>query len=213
MAALQELWEVRWWLCPNESGWKADLPDFASLVPTKFSDGVPVLSRINQARELLRVAALQEPAEVVLWLDDDMDPSWEQMDSLARTAIRPDTKGILVSPLMRNRHTRDNYTCAWVYTFSKGVLQSSGEESVLPIPSVSFLPIEVDCADIHFAKAHGVGLGCTAHPWSFLKEFSFPAVPIADDEWLSSAFSRSGRTEIVVDYLVRVGHCEGETYV
>lgn len=205
---LRQHWDVTWWLCPNAPGWDARPPLFARVVPLVFSGPVPVLSRINQARELLRVAASSWPADVVVWLDDDMTPTTEQLHQLASTAIRSDTRGLLVSPVMRNRHSTDDYTCAWVFT--QTAVEVRGADLDLSIPGLSFLPSSVSREDRGFVWAHGVGLGCVAHPWAFLLEFAFPAAEVADDEWLSRAFTASGRTGIIVDYTLDVGHIDAD---
>lgn len=204
ISGVLDRWEVVWWVCPNADGWEANLPDFCHTLPLRFSEGVPLLSRINQARELLRYSASEVPADSVLWLDDDMVPDSETIDSLASTSIRGDTQGLLVAPIMRNRHTRDSYTCAWVYGESPLIV--NGRVSEFFVTEVSFLPTAVEGEGARFVWAHGVGLGCCAHPWSFLREFCFPPEDMGDDEWMSRMFSISGRSGIVVDYSLHVGH-------
>lgn len=200
VSALQDDWAVTWYVSPNESGWDADLPPFARLLPIRFQ-GTRPLPRINQAREALRCIALGEPASVVIWLDDDMVVDAPLLGEIARLSA---DHGALVAPVMRNRHGDQHYTCAWLY--QPEMRKSVGNREEIFIPHFVYAPSSAPAGYPRQVAVHGVGLGCTAHPWEFLGRLSFPATATPDDERMSLLYYYGNPSSIVLDYGLHARH-------
>jgi hypothetical protein len=200
IAGLQEDWVVTWYVSPNADGWDARLPPFARVLPIRFQ-GNTSLPRINQAREALRCAAIVEPASVVIWLDDDMVVDSSLLGQLANLS---NDHGALAAPMMRNRHGDQYYTCAWLY--QPEVRRQVGKVEEIHVSHFVYAPSTAPAGYPRQVSVHGVGLGCTAHPWEFLGRLSFPATAIPDDERLSLLYYYDHPGSIVLDYGLHARH-------
>ena len=189
-----------WYVCPN--GGASDDGQFplATVLPLRFpADRPPLLACINQAREVLRLAAVGRGAESVLWVDADMEPTAATLLSLRASAMQGRH---VIAPLMRNRHASRELTCAWV-------VQGGGAEGWglrQAAPAYRVLPME-NPTDGRFVRVDGVGLGCVAHHADLLRRVSFTAGAAADDVFFSTAAREQGY-DVLVDYGNRVGHAE-----
>lgn len=149
-------------------------------------DPFPAVYRISQARERLRSEALNWDSEVVLWLDDDMQPKAEQLEHLVRLAQR---HRVVIGPKMHSRHATDDRICAWRFTTPH---------------KYSFMLSSVE-PDYRYQGVDGLGLACTAHVAEALNDFSFCNYGSADD-YHACCCLRSAGWGMVVDYETHVLH-------
>ena len=189
-----------WYVCPNGGMKGEDRYPLATVLPLRFpADRPPLLACINQAREVLRLAAVGSGAESVLWVDADMEPTATALLSLRASALQG---RYVIAPLMRNRHAARELTCAWVV--QGGGVEVRGLRYAAPAYRV--LPME-NPTDGRFVRGDGVGLGCVAHHADLLRRVSFTAGAASDDVFLSTAAREQGY-DVLVDYGNRVGHAE-----
>ena len=189
-----------WFVCPNGGARDECQYPRATVLPLRFpADRPPLLACINQAREVLRLAAVASGAESVLWVDADMEPTAATLLSLRASALQGRH---VIAPPMRNRHAARELTCAWVVqgggAEERGLRQAAPAYRVLPMANPT---------DGRFVRVDGVGLGCVAHHADLLRRVSFTAGALSDDVFLSTAAREQGY-DVLVDYGNRVGHAE-----